>query len=495
MTTCRFPFIVLLSFIIAGCANITTPNGGRRDRTPPKLLSVTPADSLLNTRPERIELGFDEYVTVSDVSKEVQVSPILPIAPAVLSKNKHVTVKFIDSLLENNTTYRVSFGNAIKDIHEGNAFSRYTYTFSTGAYFDSLQLQGIVINALTGLNDSNGMTVELYNGSEDDTCVVRKKPKYITKVGAGGKFVFKGLPGRRFKVYALKDVNNNMTYDGPVPGEWVGFADIDHVAGDTMPILLSVFPEAPDTVGQRKIDSLEKKKMSKMRANPKDTLFTFNVNIDTTNKEKRSFDITGPIKVLFNRQPVPDVKEINLVYENGEDLTDVPVTTEVNARNPKELIIKNKWLENTVYTISFSKDFAHDTSGKSASPAKYTFRTNSDDDYGKMKINLPGKYNSTKYLLLVSSEKDTINYKPVTDTIVKLSRIKPGKYTLRIIADANGNGTWDTGDLLAKRQPEVIIPGPEPTDVKQGFEYVIDFEPKPKPKMTDKKEKKDTNKK
>ncbi len=163
-----FLFVIVLC-IGAGCANITSPTGGRRDKTPPKLLSITPKDSLLNTKVSRIEMHFDEYITVGDVGKEDQISPLLAIHPTVMGLNKRVIVKIVDTLLEENTTYRLSMGNAIKDVHEGNAFSKYTYTFSTGKYFDSLQIRGNVINALTGFPDSAGVTVELYSAKDDDT--------------------------------------------------------------------------------------------------------------------------------------------------------------------------------------------------------------------------------------------------------------------------------------------------------------------------------------
>jgi hypothetical protein len=33
----------------------------------------------------------------------------------------------------------------------------------------------------------------------------------------------------------------------------------------------------------------------------------------------------------------------------------------------------------------------------------------------------------------------------------------PGKYKFRLILDKNGNGKWDSGDYVSKRQPEEVI--------------------------------------
>ncbi len=103
MSTCvpRLFILICLSvsagFLCAsgGCANITTPTGGKKDTIPPKLVRITPPDSLLNTRVSRIEMHFDEYVTVGDATKEVHISPILAINPTLVGKNKTVIVKIV----------------------------------------------------------------------------------------------------------------------------------------------------------------------------------------------------------------------------------------------------------------------------------------------------------------------------------------------------------------------------------------------------------------
>jgi hypothetical protein len=58
-----------------------------------------------------------------------------------------------------------------------------------------------------------------------------------------------------------------------------------------------------------------------------------------------------------------------------------------------------------------------------------------------------------------------------------------------IIVDANGNGKWDSGDLLARRQPEMVIPHKGSILLKAGWENTIDFEDVKKPRFGDGKEK------
>ena len=497
MSICvRRLFFFVIACICAGCANITAPTGGKKDTIPPKLIYIDPADSLLNTRIKRIEMDFDEYITVSDASKEVELSPILSIQPVVTANNKHVIIKIQDTLLEDNTTYRLSFGKAIKDLHEGNPFTGYTYTFSTGAYFDSLQLKGNVINAGTGLPDSGGVLVVLYSAKDNDSAVVRHKPKYITRTNAKGEFTFKGLPGRSFRIYALKDANNNLIYDGSAAGEMIAFTEHTVTPGDTSvkPLMLRMFAEVVDTAAKN-TDSLKKvtdsvaKEGGGLRKRSKDNSkgdVTYSVNLDTTNAAKRTFDITRPVNLTFNRLPELNKSKITLVYDSAGITVTPPVALVSDTAHPLLMHIypgtpgNMQWSEDKVYTLRLAKGFAKDTSGKDLMPARYTFRTWEEDDYGKIPVHLPSKYFDAHYVLMVTTDNDTVYQKPVTDTLVTLSRLRPGKYTIRVISDKNGNGKWDTGDLFGKIQPEEVIPYPEDIKLRAGWENIVDFEQKPK---------------
>ena len=487
---CYLPFSLLLSLqmnkgfryllfagavALAGCANITTPNGGKKDTVPPKRLSVTPADSLTNTRLKKIELTFDEYITVSDAGKEVQISPLLPVDPTVTGLKKKVTVKIPDTLLEPNTTYRISFGNAIKDLHEGNPYAGYTYTFSTGGWFDSLQLAGNVLNAASGLPDSTGVKVVLYYAADGDSAVVKRKPKYIAQADATGNFTFKGLPMRSFKIFALKDANDNMMFDGE--GEMVAFADNNVTPGDTAlrGLTLRLFVQPADTSLHAEADTFKKpglRETSKSQAG-----FSYSANIDTGRKDKRTYDINNDAQITFNRRPTIVTNKIVLSYDSNG--VDVPAIFEVrHADTSNRVFVHTNWKENTVYNLKLAKGFAKDSAGLEPMPAKYIFRTKEDDDYGKITINLPEKY-STGYVLQIFSDNDTLYQKSITTASVVLSRLKPAKYTFRVIEDRNGNGRWDAGNLFLKKQPELVIPYRDPLMLKPGWENVIDFERKP----------------
>jgi len=60
-----------------------------------------------------------------------------------------------------------------------------------------------------------------------------------------------------------------------------------------------------------------------------------------------------------------------------------------------------------------------------------------------------------------------------SDTIAVLPYIRPGKYRLRAIHDVNGNGKWDTGNWMERRQPESIEIYKDTLDLKKGFNLEV----------------------
>ena len=476
-STIRTLAAILFMGFLAGCANIVPPTGGDKDVTPPKLLAVTPDDSLLNTRVSRIELKFDEFIVVTDPLSEVTISPILQFPLSVEAVKRNVVVRIPDTLLQDNTTYRIAFGKAIQDLHENNPFTGYSYIFSTGNYFDSLQLSGMVFNAATGKRDT-GALITLYEAGKSDSAVLREKPLYAVKADGAGNFTFQGLPDRPFRIYALRDANNNMVYDGT--GEMIAFGDSIAVPSNVnrTPFRLNLFTEE-DSLGNIPVPEITTaKRTGRAAADPEvPSEFTYSVKVDTSDANKRSLDITSPLEVSFNK-PVDsfNVGRINLSYDSLGISVEASVHQVEDTSRKSSILLNTEWLENTLYTLRLLKGFATDSAGTDAMPGKFTFRTKRQDDYAKLHVHLPSKYYGTGYIFELLNGDDTVYHQPVTDTMVHFNRLQPGTYHMRVIVDRNRNGKWDTGDLLDRRQPEEVIPYSNPINLKSGWDNTLDFE-------------------
>ena len=215
--------IIVTLLMLCGCANIVTPTGGPKDEKAPVVLEASPQNNSTNFKGKSIHITFDEFVTLNNPSNNVLISPPVNKKPTYRTSGKTLIIRF-EEPLKPNTTYSINFGNAIKDLHEGNVFSGYTFNFSTGDIIDSLSLNGKVISAET-LTPMEGMIVGLYSDDNDtltlDSLPYKVKPDYITTTNKNGDFNFSGLADKEYLIFALKDNNSNLIYD--LPNEEIAF--------------------------------------------------------------------------------------------------------------------------------------------------------------------------------------------------------------------------------------------------------------------------------
>src|SRR5690606_11355640 len=125
------------------------------------------------------------------------VSPVPKITPTVESKLREVTVTLRDTL-EENTTYSLNFGDAIKDVNEGNPVRNFTYIFTTGSRLDSLSITGNVLLAESGKVDTT-LIVVLQTDYADSA--LRERPRYVAKLDSRGYFRFGNLPAATYALY------------------------------------------------------------------------------------------------------------------------------------------------------------------------------------------------------------------------------------------------------------------------------------------------------
>ena len=209
----RYLTVTLFALLLAACASIGNPDGGRYDETPPKVLVSYPADKATNSDKKKISIAFDEYIKLENASEKVIVSPPQIETPNIRADGKRVRIDLYDSL-QANTTYTIDFSDAIEDNNEGNPMGNYTYSFSTGDEIDTMEVAGTVLNA-ENLEPIKGIMVGLYpaDTSFNDT-ILRSTPfKRVSRTNGSGKFSIKGVKPGKYHVFALKDADGNFLFN------------------------------------------------------------------------------------------------------------------------------------------------------------------------------------------------------------------------------------------------------------------------------------------
>lgn len=225
----RLPFILLLVIVTYSCASIGNPDGGPYDEDPPKFVGSTPSLRAVNYKKQKIELEFDEFIKLEKASEKVIFSPPQMEQPELKVVGKKVAVEYLDTL-KDSMTYTIDFSDAIVDNNEGNPMGNFSFSFSTGANIDSMEVAGTVLQA-EDLEPIKGIQVGLHRDLSDTTFSTKPFDR-VSRTDSRGRFSIRGVAPGKYRIYALKDGNQNYLYDSKT--EQVAFYD-SIIIPDMMP--------------------------------------------------------------------------------------------------------------------------------------------------------------------------------------------------------------------------------------------------------------------
>ena len=520
---------IILFFSIINCAKKASPTGGPKDTIPPVLISASPKLNTTFFDKEEVKFIFNEYVQLEDIDKQLIISPPLKIGGyklhPTISASKKITLSILDTLIEN-TTYTFNFGEGIKDYNEGNKMSFFSYTISTGAEIDSLNLKGLIKDAIE-MEPDDFISLQLYpiDSSYNDSAIYRKKPFYVTSTLDSTVFEFKNLKAGEYELIALKDFSNNYFFDQNV--DQIGFLNTPITLPLDSLIELKIFKEKTifswadpffinnHHIGHGYYGDHENQKFKLLSDVPKsfEYLITKNRETDTlnywfkgikTDSLKFEYPINDSIKTeLVNfKNPIKDSLVINQMTIGSIDLTEkfklssnLPIISSdsslVKIRKKDSTLVSSKisidenydrveidfkLIPNDVYNIQLLPNALKDFWGNTHDTLNYRVSTKKIEDYGNIFIQLIYE-ESYEFILELLKDGKIVRYynKPTEDSNYSFKLLDPGKYFLRLIKDKNNNDKWDTGNYLKKIQPEEVIYFPFELELRANWDLNESF--------------------
>ena len=213
-------FIIIAAAVMYSCANIGNPSGGPIDKTPPIFMRSNPTPNAVNVKDRKIEIFFDEIVTLKDPSTKIIVSPAQTEMPRMSALGRKVTVELVDSLLPN-ITYTIDFSNSIQDNNEGNAIDNFAFAFSTGSVIDSMRVSGYVLDSRT-LEPMQSVVVGLQSNLAD-SAFHKEKLQRVALTNDRGQFTIRNVSPGSYHIFALKDLDRDYKFGNPT--EDIAFLD------------------------------------------------------------------------------------------------------------------------------------------------------------------------------------------------------------------------------------------------------------------------------
>jgi hypothetical protein len=439
-----------------GCANIQAPMGGPRDSIAPVLLKSTPSLSALNVKGNAITMQFNEYIQLDNLTENLVINPPPDRSPTIQGKLRTLTIKLKDSLLPN-TTYTFNFGNALRDVNEGNALKGFTYIMSTGSSIDSLTLGGVVLNAETGAPDSSLLV--LLHSHPDDSAVALKKPQFVTKPNGKGRFLFEHLPGGRYYLFALKDEGQKRYTSPEIP---LGFYPSAVQAGSDSLHELRTFVAQPAST-RKTIGATPGLRTAAAKAAAEAKLKY------TTEASTGEQDLLAPLRLSFNK-PLGSYDSAKLM------LTDTLFRPQGGLRlwldtTATQLSLQPRWKPDEAYKLLIMRGFATDTGGAAyARTDTIGFKTKPESAYGLVQIKFSGLAAGRPVLMQWVQNNAVVKSVPLQGNVYRVALFEPGQYQLRLVYDANQNGQWDTGDYWKKRQPERVVAIDQTFNIKPNWD-------------------------
>lgn len=547
----------LLVFLMLSCAKRGSITGGLKDTLAPVLKYSSPKNMSTNFEGDEIILGFDEYVKLKNLNKQLIISPPMKHEPLILptTASKVITIKIKDTL-QPNTTYSFNFGQSIADNNEGNAINQFKYIFSTGSYIDSLSISGQIKDAYEK-NVDNFVSVMLYevNDTFKDSVIYKQSPRYITNtLDSLRTFKLENLKAGKYLLVALKDKGGNNRYNPK--DDKIGF--LKHyitVPNDTV-FELELFKEVlplktfkpiqasgnrlylpyegkqnfkeskPKIVLKHNNEVLEtivtafpKKDSLQVWYKPlKADSLSMEVSRDTYNKrfsfkvkdlKKDTLNITAVQNGVINfrdrftlESATPLVKfdksKMTLV---NKDSVAIDFTTEYDEFEQK-LYVDFKKEPVDKYNMTFFPGALTDFYEKTNDTLAFKLTTKEHADYGNLVLNLRNVKRFPIIVEITNKKGDVVLASAYSEgnTKITFDLLQPESFTLRITYDDNKNKRYDAGSFLSKTYAEEVFYYQKEVDVRTNWDVdetidlSIPYNPEVEKKQLDKKKKEDAKK-
>jgi uncharacterized protein (DUF2141 family) len=503
---------LFLGYMLVSCANQTTPTGGPKDDTAPKLLTSNPSNNSKNFSRTLLEFEFDEDIQTNNPNEEILITPTVgKKTKFMVKRNKLIITPELP--WKENTTYNINFRDGVQDITERNRPENLQIAFSTGPEIDSLHIKGTIREALKETVPEN-VTVALYQS--DTFNIYTDVPTYFTKSNKKGEYQINNLKGGTFTLYAFQDKNKNLKADSR--SEKFGFLatpvtlDTSYRKKKYEVRLMQVDTRNP------KINTIRNSEIkSRVRLNkPIDSLIIERQNDDTISYHyvdgQAEIDIyhylhnTDSIPIHVSALDSASQRMDTVIYiKKGEakfikedfkfsklseliDYSHKKLVTEYTFNKPlqsieldsiyiqldsitRTTISKTDILVNSIkkkatlffpiktdtatkYALHLGKSaFISDESDSSKS-LKSTIVVKNKEDLGTLLIEVSTTAKSYIIQLLDKDGKISGSIKNATKHIFQ--NIEPGEYKLRIHIDENDNGKWDPGNISNLQDSEKI---------------------------------------
>jgi len=183
-------------------------------------------------------------------------------------------------------------------------------------------------------------------------------------------------------------------------------------------------------------------------------------SISLSTNIKNGFDVYRNL-VIESPEPISSIDTTRIALFEKKDTVFSPIKFKItrDSFNKRRYLLTHPWKYGTNYRLTVDSVAIKTIYNAYSKKVKQDFKTQEEEYYGKIILNLKNVTGPTIVQLLGDEkEEKVIQTKRVTkDGVVNFEFLEPRKYLIKVIFDRNNNGKWDTGNLKKKIQPEEVM--------------------------------------
>ena len=525
--------------MLISCAQQVAPTGGPKDAEAPIILESAPLNTATNYNGSSIYFEFDEYVRVSSALKELIVTPPFESPVEFTMRGKKVTVSWVDTLLQNTTyLFQFGKGivdNNEGNVLDSNLFvfstGDYIDSFELkGRVIDAFSLKPVkdvwLMLYPENIDSLPYKSLPRYFAKTDEQGVYHLR--YLTSAAyklfalepVNNGYLFDqpdeaiGFIDQMIESKNPDDTINSMIADIRLFKQEDTLQFVKEFSQIGNKGLTFIFNRPVDTL---KIVELSGKDISQWTTEwnlINDSVAYWFQAPDDYDSLKVNIQVQGFSDTIFFRKPNSRLGKIRKGSSKQQGLSlkaenpgrvnhfgayklksktplksfDLSTSFFIEEGDTSSLVdyaegdlmgiqINHKWKEGAKYQLFMPDSVVYDKFGLTNDTLKYSFIASKKEDFGKLIINyvLPGQVSQYVWQLLKTD--GHVVFEEIVSPKGKIGYdlLATGKYQIRVIADNNLNGKWDTGIYLKHQQPEEVYIYDQEIEVRSNWQNEIEW--------------------
>ena len=166
-----------------------------------------------------------------------------------------------------------------------------------------------------------------------------------------------------------------------------------------------------------------------------------------------------PLEVTFD-YPLESIDSAAVVLNrtvSDNDIRQVPVHFRRDTADMQKWYIDADWEPASKYTLTLPAGTFADLAGQSSDSLSMNYTTLDPDKLGRIVVTLSGGKKDMPYIVQLLNGANKLLEERIgqkAGSKITFEYVPVGDVRLRVVEDPNGNGRWDSGNLVERRQPE-----------------------------------------